>query len=242
MLKQEAAEIIRKSGEWGWVLEPDAMRLLSLYGFKTPRYNVVTQAPRALAIARTIGYPLVAKIVSPSIMHKSDAKGVVVGVRDDETLIQTLERFQGFDGFAGMLIAEMVRGLELIIGAKNDLQFGPMILVGMGGVGVEIYKDVALRMAPLKVRDVKPMLSELTAHKLLAGYRGSEPVNMDTLIKTIVRFSRLMMKMQETVESIDLNPVMCGETSCIIADARIILKQERWSHGRTRQGNDNAHR
>ncbi len=82
----------------------------------------------------------------------------MVGIKDDQTLIQTLERFRKLDGFVGMLIAEMVKGLELIIGAKNDFQFGPMILLGMGGVGVEIYKDVSLRMAPLKTRDADHMI------------------------------------------------------------------------------------
>lgn len=226
MLKREAADILQKSREWGWVLEPDAMKLFSLYGFKTPRFDVATRDAQALSIARKVGYPLVAKIVSPSIVHKSDVKGVVVGITDDETLLGTMERFQGLDGFVGMLMAEMVRGIEVIIGAKNDLQFGPMVLVGMGGVGVEIYKDVALRMAPLKARDADSMLNELTARKLLAGYRGTASVNMDKLKKDIVRFSRLMMDLQHAVESVDLNPVMCNETSCIIADARIILKQQ----------------
>jgi len=123
-----------------------------------------------------------------------------------------------------MLIAEMVKGLELIIGAKNDVQFGPMIMVGMGGVGVEIYKDISLRMAPLKNRDVDNMLNELAARKLLAGYRGEEAVSISALKKTILGFSRLVMEMRDFVESIDLNPVMCGAKSCVIADARIILK------------------
>lgn len=225
MLKYEAAEILQKSKEWGWVLEPDAMKIFSLYGFKTPRYDVATEHSQAVAIARDIGYPVVAKIVSPSIVHKSDVKGVVVGIKDDETLIRTLERFTGLDGFAGMLISEMAKGLELIIGAKNDAQFGPMILVGMGGVGVEIYKDVALRMAPLKARDVSNMLGELAAHRLLTGYRGAEPVNLNKLRRTIMNFSRLMMILQDVVESVDLNPVMISAKSCIIVDARIILKR-----------------
>jgi len=225
MLKYEAAEILQKSKEWGWVLEPDAMKIFSLYGFKTPRYDVATERSQAVAIARDIGYPVVAKIVSPAIIHKSDVKGVVVGIRDDETLIRTLERFTGLDGFAGMLIAEMAKGLELIIGAKNDAQFGPMILVGMGGVGVEIYKDVALRMAPLKARDVSNMLGELTAHRLLTGYRGAEPVNLNKLRRTIMNFSELMMILKDIVESVDLNPVMISAKSCIIVDARMILKR-----------------
>ncbi len=124
-----------------------------------------------------------------------------------------------------MLIAEMVQGIELIIGAKNDFQFGPMILLGMGGIGVEIYKDVSLRMAPLKARDADNMINDLTARRLLTGYRGAQPINMNALKKTILSFSGLMMDLQDMAESIDLNPVICNAKSCIIADARIMLKK-----------------
>ncbi|MEE9912224.1 MAG: acetate--CoA ligase family protein [Deltaproteobacteria bacterium] len=223
MLKKEIKEIIRKSEKWGWVLEPDAQKIFSLYGFKTPQYDVALSGDQAVAIARRIGYPVVAKIVSPAIIHKSDVKGVVVGIKDDETLIQTLERFRKLDGFVGMLIAEMVRGLELIVGAKNDFQFGPMILLGMGGVGVEIYKDVSLRMAPLTSRDADHMINQLTARKLLTGYRGAEPVNMNALRKTIITFSRLMMDLKDVIESVDLNPVMCTAKACTVVDSRIML-------------------
>lgn len=225
MLKKEIKDILQKSKKWGWVLEPDAQKIFSLYGFKTPKYGVGRQNDQALAIARKIGYPVVAKIVSPAIIHKSDVKGVVVGIKDDQTLLATLERFRKLEGFAGMLIAEMVKGLELIIGAKYDIQFGPMILVGMGGVGVEIYKDVSLRMAPLKISDTESMIRQLTAYPLFAGYRGAEPVNIEALKKTILGFSKLTMELQGTVESIDLNPVMCSAKACIVADARIILKK-----------------
>jgi len=119
----------------------------------------------------------------------------------------------------------MVQGIELIIGAKNDFQFGPMILLGMGGVGVEIYKDVSLRMAPLQPSDAGHMINELTAKKLLTGYRGSEPINLNALKKTLTGFSRLMMDLQDVVESVDLNPVMCTSKFCTIVDARIMLKK-----------------
>lgn len=224
MLKKGVSDILNKSEKWGWVLEPDAQRIFSLSGFSTPAYDVAANPDEALRIARKIGYPVVAKIVSPAVIHKSDVKGVVVGIKDDQTLLAALVRFQKIDGFIGMLIAEMVKGLELIIGAKNDHQFGPMILVGMGGVGVEIYKDVSLRMAPLKLRDADNMLEELTAKKLLTGYRGSEPINLPALKKTLVNFSRLMMDLQNRVESVDLNPVMCNATSCLVVDSRIMLK------------------
>lgn len=225
MLKKEIRDILEKSKKWGWVLEPDAQKIFSLYGFKTPKYGVATKAAQAVSLARQIGYPVVAKIVSPAVVHKSDVQGVVVGIKDDETLVRTLERLSKIDGFVGILIAEMVKGLELIIGAKNDFQFGPMILLGMGGVGVEIYKDVSLRMAPLNTRDADHMIHELVARKLLTGYRGSEPINLNALKKTLVTFSRLMMDMQDVVESVDLNPVMCTAKSCIVVDARIMLKK-----------------
>jgi acyl-CoA synthetase (NDP forming) len=224
MLKKEIRDILEKSKKWGWVLEPDAQKIFSLYGFKTPKYAVATKAAQAVSMARQIGYPVVAKIVSPDVVHKSDVQGVVVGIKDDETLVRTLARLSRIDGFVGMLIAEMAKGIELIVGAKNDFQFGPMILLGMGGVGVEIYKDVSLRMAPLKTRDADHMIQELTARKLLTGYRGSEPINLNALKKTIVTFSHLMMDMQDVVESVDLNPVMCTAKSCIVVDARIMLK------------------
>jgi len=225
MLKKEVRDILEKSRKWGWVLEPDAQKIFSLYGFKTPKYAVATQARQAVRLARQIGYPVVAKIVSPAVVHKSDVNGVVVGIKDDETLVRTLSRLSNIDGFVGMLIAEMVKGLELIVGAKNDFQFGPMILLGMGGVGVEIYKDVSLRMAPLNTRDADRMIQELTARKLLTGYRGSEPIHLNALKKTLVTFSRLMMDMQGVVESVDLNPVMCTAKSCMVVDARMMLKK-----------------
>jgi len=225
VLKKEIRDILLRSKKWGWVLEPDAQKIFSLYGFKTPQYDVALSSDQAVAIARCIGYPVVAKIVSPAIIHKSDVKGVVVNIKDDQTLIQTLERFRKLDGFLGMLIAETVKGLELIIGAKNDFQFGPMVLLGMGGVGVEIYKDVSLRMAPLTARCADHMINGLAARKLFTGYRGSEPVNLNALKKTIVSFSRLMMELKDEIESVDLNPVMCTAKTCVVADARIMLKK-----------------
>ena len=225
MLRKEIAEILERSREWGWVLEPDALKISSLYGLRTPKHAVAKEPEEAIRLARDIGHPVVAKIVSHAVVHKSDVLGVVVGIRDDGELTRTLDRFSRIDGFHGMLIEEMVQGVELIVGAKNDFQFGPMILLGMGGVGVEIYRDVSLRMAPLKTMDVENMIQDLTAKRVLAGYRGSQPVNIDALQKTVLAFSGLMMDLKEVAESVDLNPVMCNAESCIVADARIMLKR-----------------
>jgi acyl-CoA synthetase (NDP forming) len=113
--------------------------------------------------------------VSPKVIHKSEKNGVVVGIDNEKKLKSTFHRFSKIEGFRGMLIEEMVSGLELIVGAKNDYQFGPVILFGIGGVWVEIYQDVILRMAPLNPRDIDAMMRCLKARPLLEGYRGSPP-------------------------------------------------------------------
>jgi acyl-CoA synthetase (NDP forming) len=171
-----------------------------------------------------MGYPVVGKIVSPKVLHKSDRNGVV-GIKDDRELAETLEQFSRIEGFAGILVEEMVSGLELIVGSKVDFQFGPVILLGMGGTGVEIYRDISLRMAPLSQRDIENMINCLKAHRLLEGYRGKAPIDRVKLVELLKTFSDLVMELENRVESIDLNPVICSSEQCVIADARIILKK-----------------
>ena len=225
MLKKEFKAIIMASKEFGWVLEPEAKRLLSLSGIDVPKFLWAKSSEEAAQFAKKNGYPVVAKLVSPKALHKSDVHGVVVGIDSDKNLEETFHRFSSFEGFAGMLVEEMVSGTELIVGAKVDYQFGPVILLGMGGTAVEIYKDTTLRMAPLKEVDVESMLKGLKAHELLKGYRGSQPVNLKELTRTLMVFSSLVMDLEGYIESIDLNPVMCSSTRCVVADARIILEK-----------------
>ncbi len=226
MVKKEILAILKTSEKWGWVLEPDAKRIFSLAGLDVPKFEVVKTPGDISRIGSEIGYPVVAKIVSPQVLHKSDAHGVVVDVPGDKDLEKVFDRFRKIEGFTGMLVEEMVPGTELIIGAKHDYQFGPMILLGFGGTGVEIYKDVSLRMAPLNENDVDSMINGLKAKKLLEGYRGARPIDMAALKKSLMTFSGLVMKLDDFVESIDLNPVMCTPERCVIADARIILKAD----------------
>lgn len=223
MLKPEVMDILYASRGAGWVMEPDAKRVLALSGLPVPKFGWAGGADEAVDQAHQIGYPVVAKVVSPRILHKSEWKGVVVGVSSDQNLREIFERFSRYDGFAGMLVEEMVPGMELIVGAKVDHQFGPVILLGIGGTAVEIYKDSTLRMAPLQERDVRSMVGKLKAHELLEGYRGAEPVNLDELTRFMLAFSDLVMALQDVVESVDLNPVKCSPEKCVIADARIML-------------------
>ncbi len=216
--------IIEEARGEGWVLEPDAKRLFSLAGLVVPRFVFARTVDEATGFSREIGYPVVAKIVSPKIFHKSDVGGVVVGIGEDGRLAAIFERFRNLDGFLGVLVEEMLpKGIELILGAKIDLQFGPMILLGMGGTGVEIYKDVVLRMAPLAEKDALAMIGGLKARRLLEGYRGANPVDKGKLTETILGFSEVVMALKDRIESIDINPLLCYPDRCMVADARIIL-------------------
>lgn len=224
LLTEQAQNIIASSRERGWVLEPDAKQILADAGISVPVFRLARTLDEALQAAKSIGYPLVAKLVSPKALHKSDVGGVEVGVDQDERLKEVFERFSGFEAFAGIHLEAMASGVELIVGAKIDPQFGPVILLGIGGTSVEIYQDTAIRMAPLKVADIESMVGALKARKILEGYRGAAPINMEKLIKTMMAFSGLVMELADRIESIDLNPVMCSDTECIVADARIMLR------------------
>ncbi len=223
MLKTAILDALNSAADFGWVLEPDAKRLLRAAGLKVPAFKVCREAGDAISWAGEIGYPVAAKVVSPKAMHKSDVKGVMVGIDDDDALRGAYKRLGRIDGFCGMLVESMISGVEVIVGAKIDYQFGPIILMGIGGTAVEIYQDTAIRMAPLTEKDVRSMVGCLKARALLEGYRGSEAVNMGALVETMLAFSDLVISLGERFESIDLNPVMCSAEDCVIADARIVL-------------------
>ncbi|MBW2301183.1 MAG: acetate--CoA ligase family protein [Deltaproteobacteria bacterium] len=224
MLTKNAKDLLRLSSEQGWVLEPDSKRILATYGIKVPRFIWAKSPEEATIFAGEIGYPVVAKVVSPQIMHKSDSGGVVPGIENEEQLGQVYNGFAQMEGFAWVLVEEMVSGIELMAGAKVDYQFGPIILFGMGGTAVEIYKDITIRMAPVTERDAISMVRSLKAHPLLEGYRGTKPINLEKLTQMLKAFLSLVMDIHQDVESIDLNPIMCTARECVVADARIVLK------------------
>lgn len=161
MLNKETDAILARSEEYGWVLEPEAKRILALAGLDTPRFKWALTVDEAIGFAHAVGYPVAAKLVSPQALHKSELNGVVLGINTDAQLRETYARFSQFPQSRGMLAEEMVDGVELIIGAKIDFQFGPVILMGIGGTGVEIYKDTVLKMAPLQETDVALMIDHL---------------------------------------------------------------------------------
>jgi len=225
MLTAEMAKILDEGRKDGWVLEPEAKRFFCLGGLDIPRFAWAKTEEEAIRSAAEIGYPLAAKIVSPRILHKSEVRGVRLGVGDSQEVIALFREWSRMEGSAGMLVEEIHEGRELIVGAKSDFQFGPIVLLGSGGAAVEIFRDVVLGMAPLEEKDVASMLGRLKARPLLEGYRGTPPIDMGELTRLLVRFSRLAMEMEPFVESVDLNPVLCSSTRAVVADARIILKK-----------------
>ena len=223
MLTKKTQEILSNAEPFGWILEPDAKDILAEAGLTVPDFRFTTTKVAAVQAVGDIGAPLAAKVVSPRILHKSDVGGVVVGIQNEQEMGETYDRFSSMDGFKGVHVEQMVSGVELIVGAKIDYQFGPVILLGIGGTGVEVYQDTAIRMAPLQKGDVLSMIDALKGKRWLEGYRGSAPVNIKALINTMLAFSTLVMDMAEHIESIDLNPVIATADACIVADARIML-------------------
>ena len=224
MLEQESKAIIEKSKESGWVLEPDAKALMKLKGLDIPDFILTNTFESADKFLNKSDCPVVVKAVSKKILHKTEHQAVVTGIVSSEQLKKEITRLKKLDGCENILVEQMVKGVEVIVGAKNDFQFGPVIIFGIGGTSVEIYNDTAIRMAPLKPEDVVSMVDSLKAKEIISGYRGQAGVNMEVLTHLIVNFSYLMMELEKDIESVDLNPVICTRDQCIIADARIILQ------------------
>jgi acetate---CoA ligase (ADP-forming) subunit beta len=223
MLNKEMIKIIESFKKAGWMPEPEAKRLFSMAGLDVPKCIWAHALDESINFAGRNGYPVVAKVVSPRIIHKSDVGGVVVGIDSEEKLKKAYHAFKELDGFDGMLVEEMVKGQELIVGAKIDYQFGPVLLLGIGGTGVEIYQDVTMRMAPIDKNDIVSMIDSLKGRDILRGFRGGAPVNVKALTELLTGFSSLIIDLESHIQSIDLNPVICSRDRCIIADARIIL-------------------
>lgn len=225
MLTKEMQDILAGAQEHGWVMEPHAKRFFSLAGLDIPRGALARTPEEAGEIAGATGYPVVAKVVSPMVIHKSDIGGVVTGVTDSDGLERAFSRLSGTEGFEGLLIEEELEGIEVIVGAKIDRQFGPVILMGLGGTMAEIYGDAALRMAPIAEGDVLSMVDNLKGKALFRGYRGAKPVDMEAFTTLVTAFSIVIEEISDRIDSVDLNPVLCSSKRCIVADARIMLKK-----------------
>jgi len=213
------------------LLEHEAKIIVREYGITIPKFQLATNEKEAARIAQEIGFPVVAKIVSPEILHKSDAGGVKVGlntVADVEAAYRTImENAKAYDSKAnllGVLIMEMApKGTEVIVGAIKDSQFGATLMFGLGGIFVEVLKDVTFKIAPVSMDEAREMINGLKASALLKGYRNTDPVDIDALAQVLVSISNLLMDHPE-IRELDLNPVMAYAKGVSTVDARIILE------------------
>ncbi|MFA5488590.1 MAG: acetate--CoA ligase family protein [Candidimonas sp.] len=193
----------------GPVTEVQAKRLLRALDMPVPEGDIARSAQAAKAIAREIGLPVVMKLQSQTVQHKSDVGGVRVGVRSEEEVQEAFDSLMAIEpGADGVLVEAMAGGgAEIILGAKNHPVFGPMIMAGMGGIFTEVYKDVASRLAPITLSDAQEMLEELRGYPILRGMRGATPVDIETLKQLMVRVSVLAKAGEGRIGEMDLNPV-----------------------------------
>jgi len=215
------------------ITEELSKSILKTYGVKVPPFALVTSAEEAAKEAKKIGFPLVMKVVSPQILHKTDVGGVKVGLDNVDDVKKTfkdmygrLSKKKGVD-VKGILLEKMVpKGVELIVGIQNDPQFGPVIMVGLGGIMTEVMKDVAFRMLPITTSDAKSMLNELKGTALLKGFRGSDSIDLNMAAKMLVDIGKLGVDNADYINSIDFNPVVVYPKSHFVVDAKIILNSE----------------
>ncbi|MEE8132571.1 MAG: acetate--CoA ligase family protein [Nitrososphaerales archaeon] len=213
------------------ITEEQAKEILTEYGVMVPDYALVNSADEAVAQARKIGFPLVMKIVSPEILHKTDVGGVKVGVSSEqearEVFNDMYSRLSSKHNVKGVLLEKMVPpGIELIVGLQYDDQFGPVIMTGLGGIFTEIFRDVSFRMLPITKDDAKSMLNNLQGKKILEGFRGSEPINLDMLADALVNIGKLGTEMAAYYESVDFNPIVVYPDDYRVVDAKILLREK----------------
>jgi 4-hydroxybutyryl-CoA synthetase (ADP-forming) len=214
------------------LLEEEGQEVLKAYGLPLPTSALAKNDAEAVKIANKIGYPVVMKIASPQIIHKSDAGGVKVNLTNDKeikeafkTIIKNAKKYNSKAEIKGVLIVEMVKGgKEMIIGSKLESGFGPVIMLGMGGIYVEVLKDVTFKLAPVTSKEADDMISEIKTQKLLQGVRGEKPSDIAKLSECIQRLSQLVTDFKE-IKELDMNPVLVMDKGkgCRILDVRIGL-------------------
>ncbi len=203
----------------------DEYVLLQKYGFRLIPYGVARTLGEAKNAAQKIGYPVAMKIISPQASHKTDIGGVRTNIKNEKMLELVYEEFEAISRgkritLEGILIQKMARkGLELIIGAKKDPQFGHMIILGLGGIYVEVFRDISARLCPIKGEDVEEMIDELKSHPVIRGVRGKKAINIGELKKLMLRVCSFVMK--ENIKELDLNPVVFDERGGDIIDVRM---------------------
>ena len=215
------------------ITEELSKSILKKYGIKVPKFILVKSSNDAVKAAKKLGFPLVMKIVSPQILHKTDVDGVRLNVNNVSDVKKIFNEMYGKFSkkkdidLKGIILEKTVPegGIELIVGLQNDPQFGPTIMVGLGGIMTEVFKDVTFRMLPITTNDAKSMLNELKGSKLLKGFRGAAPIDVNIIAKALVQIGKIGIENSDYIDNVDFNPVVVFPKNYCVLDAKIILNK-----------------
>ncbi len=231
-----SSQVVDKArGEGRTVLtEVESKEFLKSAGIDVVDTRLATSEEEAVSISREFGFPVVLKIASPDIVHKSDAGGVKIGLKTASEVGKAYAQILGAvrqnrpeARIQGVAVQKMARpGVEVIIGMSKDAQFGPVLMFGLGGILVEVLKDVSFRIVPLSRRDAAEMIREIKGYPLLEGYRGQEAVDIACLEELLIKVSNFVEKNPE-IRELDLNPIFAYSDGAIAVDARVILEENR---------------
>jgi acetyl-CoA synthetase (ADP-forming) len=221
---------VRKEGRF-ILTEFESKKILKQIGIPVVETKLAKTQKEAVSFSQKIGFPVALKIISPDVIHKTDSGGVKLGLKNVSEVREAYHeilkgvRKQYPDAVIhGVSVQKMVRpGTEVIIGTSKDPQFGPVIMFGLGGIFVEVLKDVAFRVIPIDRRDAQEMVKEIKGYPLLQGYRGKEPANITVLVEMILKISNLIHKNPQ-IKGLELNPVFAYKDRAVAVDARIILE------------------
>ncbi|MDY6907856.1 MAG: acetate--CoA ligase family protein [Chloroflexota bacterium] len=227
------AEIIGAAKKEGreYLTEVESKQILKEAGIAVTEIRLARSREEAAAFAKEIGMPVVLKIVSPDVLHKTDAGGVKLGLGSEQEvgkayddILASVKKHYPNAAIEGVAVQSMARpGTEVIIGMSKDPQFGPVLMFGLGGILVEVLKDVSFRIVPLTKRDAREMIKEIKGYPLLEGYRGQEPANVPQLEELLLKVSDFVEKTPD-IKELDINPLFAYSDGAVAVDARVILE------------------
>jgi acetyl-CoA synthetase (ADP-forming) len=201
----------------------ETKKLLSKYKIPYGQGEIIKNKTNGFDFAKEFDYPVVIKIYSSNILHKIDIGGVILDIRDEESLSVAWEKISKLaqSKKADILIQKQEKGIEIIMGAKRDPVFGPIIMFGLGGIFAEILKDVSFRLAPVTKKEVKEMIKEIKGYKILNGYRGQKQANLLKLEEILLSLSEMIVK-ESQIKEIDFNPIIISDKKAVVVDAKIL--------------------
>lgn len=205
----------------------EATKLLKTYKIPIIKTRKIKKLEEVLNIGNKWGFPLVLKLDSAEILHKTDIGGVITNIQNKKELTKAWQKIKkvATKYKSDVIVQPYIKGVEIIIGAKKDAVFGPVVMFGLGGIFVEVFRDVSFRVTPLSKKEAQKMIEEIKGYQILKGYRWQKPVNVEQLAEILVSISQIMQN-EKNIQEIDLNPVIATEKKALVVDAKIIQQKQ----------------